>query len=171
MLKYYREKKRISQSQLAKAVGVPTPTISKYESGEKDFNKIGLVTGLKIANALGVKITDIIDKDLITVGEVKPKRNKIEALRFFLEHSGYGSGYKIYNSFATGIGYGVLTGNGSRCSHSSHGFEWEFTSNECQPFIANDKLINETLEDQYRNIIKEIGIERIRKYNEEHSPV
>lgn len=162
LLQYYREKKDISQAQLAKVVGIPRLTVSKYETGERDFNKIALATGLKIAKALDVSIYDLIDPDIFSVEVAKPKRNKYETLRYFLENSGYGCGYRINNAFATGIGPGFIIG---QYEHNSSGFEWMFHGDGTTPFVAGEKLVNDTIKDNYLKIIKEIGIEKIKRYN------
>lgn len=55
-----RKDKGMSQSQLAKASGVNVRMIQYYEQGAKDIRKAQVDTVLKLANALGCLIEDII---------------------------------------------------------------------------------------------------------------
>ncbi|MBW3089586.1 helix-turn-helix domain-containing protein [Bifidobacterium miconisargentati] len=52
-LKELREAKGWTQSQLAKASGVPQPVISAYENGAKDWRNMPLERALALADALG----------------------------------------------------------------------------------------------------------------------
>ncbi len=56
-IKYYREKKNMSQEQLASKSGVSRPTISALENNERYDVKIGTMTA--IADALEEKIQDV----------------------------------------------------------------------------------------------------------------
>ena len=52
-IKHYREKRNMSQSELAAAVGITTPYISLLEN---DLREPGVRRGIKIAKALKVKV-------------------------------------------------------------------------------------------------------------------
>ena len=60
-LKFYREEKGMSQSELAKASGVPVRNIQAYEQGYKDINKAQVITVLQLAEALEVDVYAIIN--------------------------------------------------------------------------------------------------------------
>jgi DNA-binding transcriptional regulator YiaG len=60
-LKWYRESKGMSQSQLAKASGVNVRMIQDYEQGHKDINRASVITVLQLAEALEVDVYDIIN--------------------------------------------------------------------------------------------------------------
>lgn len=60
-LKFFREDKGMSQSQLAKASGVNVRMIQDYEQGHKDINRASVITVLQLAEALGVDVYDIIN--------------------------------------------------------------------------------------------------------------
>ena len=60
-LKFYREDKGMSQSELAKASGVPLRAIQAYEQGYKDINKAQVVTALQLAEALECDVYEIIN--------------------------------------------------------------------------------------------------------------
>lgn len=63
-LKFYREEKGLSQSQLAKASGVNLRIIQAYECGARDINGAKVITVLKLAEALGCDVYQIInDRD------------------------------------------------------------------------------------------------------------
>ena len=64
-LKEYRERKDLSQAQLAKAVGVRQATISDLETGKS--RRIALDLLEKLARVLGVKPASLLADD-------KPKR-------------------------------------------------------------------------------------------------
>lgn len=61
-LKFYREEKGLSQSQLAKASGVSVRLIQAYECGSRDINGAKVVTVLKLADALGCDVRQIINE-------------------------------------------------------------------------------------------------------------
>ena len=61
-LKRIREKTGLSQSGLAEKSGVSVRMIQYYEQGAKDINKAAVVTVVKLANALGVDVRDLIEK-------------------------------------------------------------------------------------------------------------
>jgi len=60
-LKFFREEKGMSQSELAKASGVTKRAIQAYEQGYKDINKAQVVTVLKLVEALGCDVYEIIN--------------------------------------------------------------------------------------------------------------
>ena len=60
-LKFYREEKGLSQSELAKKSGVPLRNIQAYEQGYKDINKAQVITVLQLAEALECDVYDIIN--------------------------------------------------------------------------------------------------------------
>ena len=61
-LKRIREEAGISQAKLAEISGVSPRMIPKYETGEKDINKAQALTVFKLAEALGVKVEDLLEK-------------------------------------------------------------------------------------------------------------
>lgn len=60
-LKFYREEKGLSQSQLADKSGVSLRLIQAYEQGYKDINKAQVLTVLQLAEALEVDVYAIIN--------------------------------------------------------------------------------------------------------------
>ena len=60
-LKFYREEKGLSQSQLAKLSGVSLRNIQAYEQGYKDINKAQVITVLQLAEALECDVYEIIN--------------------------------------------------------------------------------------------------------------
>ena len=60
-LKEKREAAGISQSGLAQSSGVSVRMIQHYEQGVKDINKAAAITVKRLADALGVKMEDIIE--------------------------------------------------------------------------------------------------------------
>ena len=61
-LKAMREIKGLSQSELSAKSGVTLRNIQAYEIGYRDINKASVESVLKLAEALGCDITDIINK-------------------------------------------------------------------------------------------------------------
>lgn len=61
MLKDRRLKAGMSQAQLAAASGVNVRMIQKYEQGSNDLNKASGETLLKLAQALGCRMEDLMD--------------------------------------------------------------------------------------------------------------
>ena len=59
-LKTARLKVGLSQSQLAEKSGVSVRMIQYYEQGVKDINKAAVITVLKLADALGVDVRELI---------------------------------------------------------------------------------------------------------------
>ena len=60
-LKRIREKTGLSQSGLAEKSGVNIRMIQYYEQGVKDINKAAVITVLKLADALGVDVRELIE--------------------------------------------------------------------------------------------------------------
>lgn len=73
-LKKMRNKKGLSQSQLAKATNIPLSTIIKYEDNYANINRAKLENLLKISIVLGCRIEDIITED--SLKEMISKYNK-----------------------------------------------------------------------------------------------
>lgn len=59
-LKALREARGLSQSQLAKMVGISARVLQNYEQGVRDLNGAKLATLLKICNALECRLADIL---------------------------------------------------------------------------------------------------------------
>lgn len=62
-LKYSRESKGLSQSQLAKASGVNVRMIQNYEQGIRDINKAEALTVYKLAKSLDVEMSELLELD------------------------------------------------------------------------------------------------------------
>lgn len=60
-LKFMREDKGMSQSELAKKSGVPLRAIQAFESGYRDINKAQVITVLQLSEALECDVYDIIN--------------------------------------------------------------------------------------------------------------
>ena len=60
-LKRIREKTGLSQSGLAEKSGVSVRMIQYYEQGVKDINKAAVITVLKLSDALGVDVRELIE--------------------------------------------------------------------------------------------------------------
>lgn len=50
-----------TQAQLSKITGVSLKMLQHYEQGHRDFNGAAVVTALKIADALGVDVRDLLN--------------------------------------------------------------------------------------------------------------
>lgn len=59
-LKKIRTEKGMSQSDLAEASGVSVRMIQHYEQGVRDINKAEALSVLKLADALGCEVRDIL---------------------------------------------------------------------------------------------------------------
>lgn len=62
-LKSMREKRGLSQSQLAEKSGVDVRMIQHYEQGQKNINHAMVITVLKLAEALHCDIKDILNEE------------------------------------------------------------------------------------------------------------
>lgn len=60
-LKFMREDKGMSQSELAKASGVPLRAIQAFESGYRDINKAQVIKVLQLSEAIECDVYDIIN--------------------------------------------------------------------------------------------------------------
>ena len=60
-LKFMREDKGMSQSQLAEKSGVSLRSIQTFEQGFRDINKAQVITVLQLAEALECDVYDIIN--------------------------------------------------------------------------------------------------------------
>ena len=63
-LQRIRKESNLSMRQLAEFSGVALLTIQKLESGSTDITQAKLETLIKIANALEVKVIDLLPNDL-----------------------------------------------------------------------------------------------------------
>ena len=63
-LQRIRKESNLSMRQLAEFSGVALLTIQKLESGSTDITQVKLETLIKIANALEVKVIDLLPNDL-----------------------------------------------------------------------------------------------------------
>lgn len=61
-LQKIRLQRGLSQSQLAKASGVKLRCIQHWEQGDRNINKAAVDSVLSMANSLGCKITDLMEK-------------------------------------------------------------------------------------------------------------
>ena len=59
-LKKMRTEKGMSQSELAEASGVSVRMIQHYEQGFRDINQAEALTVLRLADALGCEVRDIL---------------------------------------------------------------------------------------------------------------
>ena len=60
-LKQARENLGLSQSQLSAASGVSVRMIQHYEQGVRDINKAQAINVVRLADALGVDVKDILE--------------------------------------------------------------------------------------------------------------
>lgn len=60
-LKQYREMRKLSQRELAERSGVSLRTLQDYEQGRKPINQAAAITVLRIAQALGVTVEDLLE--------------------------------------------------------------------------------------------------------------
>ena len=60
-LKFMREDKGMSQSELARESGVPLRNIQAFEMGYRDINKAQVITVLQLAETLECDVYDIIN--------------------------------------------------------------------------------------------------------------
>ena len=62
-LQYYRNLKRLTQTELAKRTGVNLRTLQDYEQGKRKINNAKITTVSRLAEALGVTIAEILEKE------------------------------------------------------------------------------------------------------------
>jgi transcriptional regulator with XRE-family HTH domain len=62
-LQKLRKAAGLSQSQLARAAGVPVRTLQELEAGRKNINKSAVITVLRLADVLGCNIRDILEAE------------------------------------------------------------------------------------------------------------
>lgn len=79
-----RERLKISQTQLSKAVGVSRPYISQIENGSK---KVGETTLLKVMSALGLSYQDFFTEDQLA-GATPEERAILEGSMPFIQKLG-----------------------------------------------------------------------------------
>lgn len=60
-LKHYREKAKLSQSQLAEKAGISVRTLQDYEQGHKPLEGARAITVLTLARILSCTVEDLID--------------------------------------------------------------------------------------------------------------
>lgn len=60
-LAYLRSDKRITQAALAERAGVSLRTLQDYEQGRKPINQATAITVHRIAQALNVKVEDLLE--------------------------------------------------------------------------------------------------------------
>ena len=60
-LKQVRKDKGLTQKELAEATGLSLRTLQHYEQGSKDLNMAAAITVYAIAQALGVKVEDLLN--------------------------------------------------------------------------------------------------------------
>lgn len=60
-LQYYRNEKRLTQAELARRANVNLRTLQDYEQGQKNINNARTATVSRLAEVLGVTITDLLE--------------------------------------------------------------------------------------------------------------
>lgn len=60
-LETIRRKNGLSQNDLAVKSGVPFTALREYEQGRRSINNAHLVTGIALADALGVSVKDLVE--------------------------------------------------------------------------------------------------------------
>ena len=60
-LKFMRESKGMTQAELAEKAGVNLRMVQNYEQGFKDINKATVLTVLRLSEALGCDVYDILN--------------------------------------------------------------------------------------------------------------
>lgn len=81
-IKYLRQKKNISQQDLADKVGIDRSTISRIENSEIETT---VPTAEKIAQTLNVSFADLVSKDL-TLSNENLTENNIESLNLLEQY-------------------------------------------------------------------------------------
>lgn len=62
-LKYRRTAAGLTQKQLAEAAGISIRLLQEYEQGRKDLNRAQVQKALALANALGVRVEEILPEE------------------------------------------------------------------------------------------------------------
>lgn len=68
-LQTYRQKRGLSQAQLAQKAELNKRTLQDYEQGKRDINQAAAITVYKLANALGLSLME----DLLELGDELPE--------------------------------------------------------------------------------------------------
>lgn len=63
-LKHFRKLAGLSQTELAKQVGISPRSIPEYEQGRKPLKNAAAITVLKMSQVLNCTVEDLIDKKL-----------------------------------------------------------------------------------------------------------
>ena len=66
-LQKLRKAAGLSQSQLARAAGVPVRTLQALEVGARNIDKVSVLTALKLARALDCNIEDILENSIFNI--------------------------------------------------------------------------------------------------------
>lgn len=61
-LKYWRESKGLTQAQLAKKTDISIRVLQNLEQGVRDINKASVETVLRLSEALGVDVYEILNE-------------------------------------------------------------------------------------------------------------
>lgn len=61
-LKYWRESRGLTQAQLAKKTGMSIRVLQNLEQGVRDINKASVETVLRLSEALGVDVYQILNE-------------------------------------------------------------------------------------------------------------
>lgn len=137
-IKKLREDLNLSQEDLAEKLGVPRPSISQIESGQRDVNSIELA---KLAKLFEISVDDLLAPDLNECKEMKketkaPKFNKEkfkQVLLYILEQCGAKANvgetvlykllyfadfnyYELYEDFLTGATYRKISFGPAPCN-------------------------------------------------------
>ena len=81
IIKKMREDRELSQEDLAAKLGVPRPSISQIESGQRDVSSIELA---KIAKIFEISVDDLLSPDL-GEKECKDMKREAKAPKFYKE--------------------------------------------------------------------------------------
>ena len=76
-IKKYRKKKGLTQKQLAEKIGTTDSAITRYESNSREPS---IETITKIAEALGIPVSKLIEDDILTLGQNIKKYRKQKGL-------------------------------------------------------------------------------------------
>lgn len=62
-LRSFRKKEKLTKKQLSDLTGISMRTIDDYETGKRDINGAKIKTVLKLSEALGCRMRDILDDE------------------------------------------------------------------------------------------------------------